>query len=53
MILSDINVIDTRLSEKLKQSAVTLEAMDIIAIKETPSASFYEGLANLKGVDLT
>ena len=48
MILSDINVVDTRLSEKLKQSPVTIEAMDIIAIKEAPSASFYEGLGNLK-----
>ena len=53
MILSDINVVDTRLSEKLKQSPVTIEAMDVIAIKEAPSASFYEGLGNLKGVDLT
>jgi iron complex outermembrane receptor protein len=53
MVLGDINVVDTRLSEKLKQSAVTIEAMDVIAIKEAPSASFYEGLGNLKGVDLT
>ena len=27
--------------------------MDLIAIKEAPSGSFYEGLGNLKGVDLT
>ena len=27
--------------------------MDIIAIKETPAASFYEGLGALKGVDVT
>ena len=53
MVLSDINVVDTRLSEKLKQSPITIEAMDVIAIRETPSASFYEGLGNLKGVDLT
>jgi len=53
LILSDINVVDTRLSEKLKQSAVTIEAMDVIAIKETPASSFYEGLGSLKGVDLT
>ena len=27
--------------------------MDIVAIKETPSIDFYEGLGQLKGVDLT
>jgi iron complex outermembrane receptor protein len=53
LILNNINVTDTRLSEKLKQSPVTIESMDIIAIKETPAASFYEGLGNLKGIDLT
>ncbi|MAQ47485.1 MAG: TonB-dependent receptor, partial [Flavobacteriales bacterium] len=53
LVLSDINVIDNRLSKKLKQSPITIEAMDIIAIKETPSSSFYEGLGSLKGVDLT
>ena len=52
-ILSDIEVTDNRLSEKLKQSPVTIEAMDVIAIKETPASSFYEGLGSLKGVDLT
>ncbi len=53
LVLSDINIIDNRLSKKLKQSPVTIEAMDIIAIKDTPSSSFYEGLGSLKGVDLT
>ena len=53
LVLSDINIVDTRLSEKLKQSPITIEAMDVIAIKETPAASFYEGLGSLKGVDLT
>ena len=52
-ILSDIEVTDNRLSEKLKQSPVTIESMDVIAIKETPASSFYEGLGSLKGVDLT
>jgi len=53
LILSDINIVDNRLSKKLKQSPVTIEAMDVIAIKETPASSFYEGLGSLKGVDLT
>ena len=53
LILDQINVVDTRLTEKLKQSPVTIEAMDITAIKEAPSSTFYESIGNLKGVDLT
>ena len=53
LILSEITVVDSRLTEKQKQSPITVESMDIIAIKETPAASFYEGLGALKGVDLT
>lgn len=52
-ILQEVSVVERRLSEKQKESALTVEAMDALAIKETPSVSFYEGLGNLKGVDLT
>ena len=52
-MLSEVSVVQRRLSEKQKESALTVEAMDVLAIKETPSVSFYEGLGNLKGVDLT
>ena len=53
LLLNQVNITDNRLSEKLKQSPVTIESMDIIAIKDAPASSFYEGLGNLKGVDLT
>ena len=53
LILSEIVITDTRLTQKQKQSAITVEALDIIAIKETPASSFYEGLGALKGVDVT
>ncbi len=53
LLLDQINVVDTRLTEKLKQSPVTIEAMDVKAIKEAPSSTFYESIGNLKGVDLT
>lgn len=53
IVLKDVTVIEQRLSEKQKESALTVESMDVIAIKETPAANFYEGLGNLKGVDLT
>ena len=53
LVLDQINIVDTRLTEKLKQSPVTIEAMDVTAIKEAPSSTFYESIGNLKGVDLT
>ena len=42
-----------RISEKTKASPLTVETMDKLAIKQTAAVSFYEGLGNLKGVDLT
>ena len=53
LILSEIVITDSRLTKKQKQSAITVEVLDILAIKETPAASFYEGLGALKGVDVT
>lgn len=53
LILSEVVITDTRLTQKQKQSAITVEALDIIAIKETPASTFYEGLGALKGVDVT
>lgn len=52
-VLSEIVVKGSRISEKQKESPLTIEAMDVIAIKETPAADFYDGLGALKGVDLT
>jgi iron complex outermembrane recepter protein len=51
--LNDVEIRDTRVTEKQKQAPLTVETMDAIAIKETPAANFYEGLSHLKGVDLT
>ena len=41
------------LSEKLKESPLSIEAMNINDIKETSATNFYEGLSHMKGVDLT
>ncbi|MCS7074175.1 MAG: carboxypeptidase-like regulatory domain-containing protein, partial [Bacteroidia bacterium] len=49
----EVEIIDSRITEKQKQSPLTVETMDVIAIKETPATNFYEGLGQLKGVDLT
>jgi outer membrane receptor protein involved in Fe transport len=51
--LQSVEVVDSRITEKQRESALTVEAMDILAIKETPAPSFYQGLGNLKGVDMT
>lgn len=41
------------ISKKLKESALSIEAMDINDIKQTSASDFYEGLSHMKGVDLT
>jgi len=51
-----INVVEvkaSRISEETKKSPLTIESMDLLAVKETPASNFYEGLGALKGVDLT
>ncbi|NVK28202.1 MAG: TonB-dependent receptor [Flavobacteriia bacterium] len=52
-MIGEVSVVERRLSERQAESALTVEALDLKAIQETPSASFYDGLGNLKGVDLT
>jgi iron complex outermembrane recepter protein len=53
VVLKGVEIVDSRLTEKQKESPLTVESMDVISIRETPAANFYEGLGNLKGVDLT
>lgn len=53
VMLQSVEVVDSRITEKQRESALTVEAMDVLAIKETPAPSFYQGLGNLKGVDMT
>lgn len=48
-----IEVKGQRISEKQKASPLTVESLDILAIKQTASDNFYDGLGSLKGVDLT
>lgn len=50
--IEQVDITATALSERQKQSALTVESMSINAIKETPAANFYEGLGHLKGVDM-
>ncbi len=52
-LLGEVSIIEQRLSTKQRESALTVESLDGIAIKEAPAVSFYDALGNLKGVDLT
>jgi iron complex outermembrane recepter protein len=49
----EIVVSASRVEESVLKSPVSVEKMDIRAIKETPSSSFYDGLSNIKGIDMT
>ncbi|TVR81531.1 MAG: TonB-dependent receptor [Chitinophagaceae bacterium] len=51
--LGEVEVVESRITDRLRESALTIESMSLAAIKETPAASFYEGLGNMKGVDMT
>ena len=51
--LKEVKVVDTRITQKQKEAPLTVEALDIIAIKSTPSANFYDALGSLKGVDIS
>ncbi len=52
-LISVVEITGQRISEKTKTGALTVESMDRLAIKQTTGISFYEGLSNLKGVDMT
>ena len=51
-VLDEIVVSASRTPERLFESPVTIERMGINEIKNTASAEFYDGLENLKGVDV-
>ena len=50
--LDEVVVSASRTPERILESPVTIERMDIREIRNTSSASFYDGLENLKGVDI-
>jgi len=50
--LNEIVVSASRTPERVLESPVTIERMGIVDIKKTASASFYDGLENLKEVQM-
>lgn len=49
----EVVVAASRVEETVMKSPVAVEKMDIRAIRESTSPSFYDALANMKGVDMT
>ena len=41
VLIEAAEVVGDRISQKQKQAPLTVESMDVIAIKEAPSGSFY------------
>lgn len=52
-IANEVVVTASRTSEKILKSPVSIDKLDIRALKETPAASFYDALGNVKGLQLT
>ncbi|MGV6860478.1 MAG: TonB-dependent receptor [Putridiphycobacter sp.] len=50
--LDEVVVSASRTPERVLESPVTIEHLDVRAIKNTSSPTFYDGLENLKGVDV-
>ncbi|MEO9965083.1 MAG: TonB-dependent receptor [Reichenbachiella sp.] len=49
----EVVVSASRVEESVMQSPVSIEKMDVLAIKNTASVSFYDALAGFKGVDMS
>ncbi|NNC83539.1 MAG: TonB-dependent receptor [Flavobacteriales bacterium] len=53
VVMEAVEVKAQRISQKQQQAALTVESMDVLAIKEAASGNFYESLGALKEVDVT
>lgn len=51
-LLDEVVISASRVEENILKSPVSIEKMDTKAIRETPSFSFYEGLQNIKSVEM-
>ncbi len=49
----EVVVAASRVEETVMRSPVAVEKMDIRSIRESAAPSFYDGIGNLKGVDMT
>ena len=51
-LLDGVVIAASRVEENILQSPVSIEKMNALEIRETPSLNFYDGLQNLKGIDM-
>ncbi len=53
-VMSDLVIVSaSRVEEKILESPVTVEKMDIIAIRQSSTNDYYDGISKLKGVHTT
>jgi len=53
LLIDPIVVTASRLSESILKSPVTIEKLDLRAIKESPAPTFFDALGSVKGVQVT
>ncbi|MFL5786574.1 MAG: TonB-dependent receptor, partial [Flavisolibacter sp.] len=53
LLVDQVVVTASRRSESILRSPVTIEKLDLRAIKESPAPGFYDALENVKGVQMT
>jgi iron complex outermembrane receptor protein len=53
LLINEVVVSASRTEENILKSAVAIEKLDIIAIRETPAPTFFDALENVKGVQMT
>jgi len=53
LVIDQVVVSASRRPESFLKSPVTIEKLDIKAIRESPAPTFYDALENLKGVQMT
>jgi iron complex outermembrane recepter protein len=51
-LMNEMVISASRVEESILQSPISVEKMDAKLVRETPSMSFYDGLQNLKGVEM-
>jgi iron complex outermembrane receptor protein len=49
----EVIVSASRIAESVLAAPVSVERLDAVSIRETPSVNFYDAIANLKSVDMT
>jgi len=52
-LVDEVVISASRVEESLLRSPVSIEKLDLLALRNSASASFYDALINLKGVDMS